>query len=128
MVNIAYFALWRVLPEKLFRDNLIVWKRFIHSENIGCLLWFVCAETSRCVQDARRNIPAGSYFKPISNREVRDFVVAFFKVEKGLADLFFGSAGFQAKEGVRKITSIVICLRRGIVCLGLFHPACALCV
>ncbi len=71
------------------------------------------------MQDAGRDIPAGANFEPVRCRKIRDFVIALFKVQQGLAYLRFRDTGLQTEERVWKITAVVIRLRREIIRLRL---------
>jgi len=115
VVKVTDLVLRAVFPEQLGGDDLVVNHGLIHGVDVGCFLWLEGAETSRCVQDARRHVPTRAWIEAVGLGVAGDFVVTLGEVDEALADLVFGGAGLETKKGVGVVRSVVVDLRWEVV-------------
>ena len=105
-------GLGRSHPEQLLGQHRISCDGLVHRVHVGGLLRLVRAQAARCVQDARRNVPACTRPEPIRRRQLRDVVVAGGELLERLADLLLRRSRLEAEERVREIAPVVVDLCR----------------
>ena len=116
-IEILVLALGHVLHEQTPRHLAAFDKALVHAKHITAPLRFVGAETTRRVQHAGRNQPAGAGLEAVGFGEIEDTIVALVPILEALAHLCLGGAGLEAHESVREVVANVVVLRREIVAL-----------